>query len=246
MMDSRQGKALTPEAKKLTVSVKHYFDQAQIEPYKPSVIRTAEAVGIGVATVKRIMADYNRDPKLLEEPAKERGRPDYAVNISHLEAVRTYIRTANNEGRHVTLADIQNFLKEEYNDESFHKATLARTLNRWGFEFGKGIRSQHLKEKDYVIAARRRYLREKINNRKEDESTIATHRPEVYLDESYVNKNHSNDFTWYYGEDGPWIKKPTGKGERLIILNAITRNGWVPEAKVVFKSTKRQGITMGK
>jgi hypothetical protein len=22
-------------------------------------------------------------------------------------------------------------------------------------------------------------------------------RPEVYLDESYVNKNHSNDFIWY-------------------------------------------------
>lgn len=241
MMNSRRGKALTPEAKKLTVSVKHYFDQAQIEPYKPSVIRTAEAVGIGVATVKRIMADYNRDPRLLEEPAKERGRPDYAVNTSHLEAVRTYIRTANNEGRHVTLANIQNFLKEEYNDESFHKATLARTLNRWGFEFGKGIRSQHLKEKDYVIAARRRYLREKINNRKEDESAIATQRPEVYLDESYVNKNHSNDFTWYYGEDGPWIKKPTGKGERLIILNAITRDGWVPGAKVVFKSTKKTG-----
>lgn len=94
MMDSRRGRALTPEAKKLTVSVKHYFDQAKIEPYEPSVKRTAEALGIGIATVKRIMANYNRDPKLLEEPVKKRGRPDYAVNISHLEAVRTGCKSA--------------------------------------------------------------------------------------------------------------------------------------------------------
>lgn len=239
-MESRSGKPLTPEVKKVTVSIKHYFDKIKIDPYEPSVNRTASALGIGVATVKRIMADYNRDPKSLDRPVKEKGRPEFAVNISHLEAVRTYIRVANNEGRHVTLADIQKFLKNKYDDDSFHKATLARTLNRWGFEFGKGIRSQHLKEKDYVVAARSRYLRAKRDNRA-DKSSNETKRPEVYLDESYVNKNHSNDFTWYYGEDGPWIKKPTGKGERLIILNAITSDGWVPGAKVVFKSTKKTG-----
>lgn len=59
------------------------------------------------------------------------------------------------------------------------------------------------------------------------------------MDESYVNKNHSNDFIWYTSEDGPWIQKPTGKGDRLIILNAITQEGWVPGAKVVFKSTRK-------
>ena len=115
-MISSRGKPLTPETKKLTVSVKKYFDQAKITPTEPSVKRTAEALGIGVATVKRIMADYNRDPSLLDEPAKMRGRPVYAVSASHQEAVRAYVRSANNEGRHITLADIQNFLKEEYAD----------------------------------------------------------------------------------------------------------------------------------
>ena len=33
----------------------------------------------------------------------------------------------------------------------------------------------------------------------------------------------------------------SGKGERLIIMNAITRDGWVPNAKTVFKSTKKTG-----
>ncbi len=117
---------------------------------------------------------------------------------------------------------------------------MARTLNRWVFEFGKGIRSQHLKEKDHVVAARRQYFREKRGNRS-DESDTATQLPEEYIDESYVNKNHSNDFTWYFGEDVPWRHKPTGKGERLIILNAITSGSWAPGAKVVFKSTKKTG-----
>jgi transposase len=239
-MISRKGKPLTPEVKKLTVSVKQYFDQANFKPAGSSVKRTSDALGIGVATVKRIMADYNRDPSLLDAPAKMRGRPVHAVSASHQGAVRSYIRAANSKGLHITLADIQKFLKDEFGEDSFHKATLARTLNRWGFEFGKGTRSQHLKEKDHVIAARQRYLREKIGNRvKRNDKTPP--RPEVYLDETYVNKNHSNDFIWYYGEDGPWVQKPKGKGERLIILNAITRDGWVPGAELIFKSTKKTG-----
>ncbi|MCD4805971.1 MAG: transposase [Methanococcoides sp.] len=209
-------------------------------PAEPSVKRTAEAIGIGVATVKRIMADYNRDPNLLNEPTKMRGRPVHSVSASYQESVRSYVRAANNKGEHITLADIRDFLKKEYADESFHKATLARTLNRWGFEFGKGVRSQHLKEKDHVVAARQRYLREMRSNRVPG-NNAATIRPEVYLDESYVNKNHSNDFIWYYGEDGPWVQKPTGKGERLIIINAITASGWIPGSKLVFKSTRKTG-----
>ena len=238
-MISIRGRPLSPETKKTVVLVKKYFDAKKLKPMESSVKRTADALGIGVATVKRIMADYNRDPDLLDGPAKTRGRPEHAVSTTHQEAVRSYIRSANQQGQYITLSDIADFLKERSTEEEpFHIATLARTLNRWGFEFGKGTRSQHLKEKDHVIAARQRYLRKKRDNRVSDGETI---RPEVYLDESYVNKNHSNDFIWYSGEDGPWVQKPTGKGERLIIINAITKSGWVPGAKLVFKSTKKTG-----
>ncbi len=239
-MISRRGKPLSPEIKKLTVSVKQYFDRNKLTSTEPSVKRTADALGIGVATVKRVMADYNRDPGLLDKPTKMRGRPVHSVSASHQESVRSYIRTANKKGEHITLADIRTFLEKEYTCESFHKTTLARTLNRWGFEFGKGTRSQHLKEKDHIVAARQRYLREMRSNRISG-TGLDTNRPEVYLDETYVNKNHSHDFIWYYGEDGPWVQKPTGKGERLIIINAITKYGWIPGAKLVFKSTRKTG-----
>lgn len=242
-MEKIKGKPLTPEEKSFIVVLKGYFDRnkADFGLKGTSVQLTSEALSIGLATVNRVMSAYNKDPKSISAPPQLRGRPAHAVDASLQEIVRAYIRAANLEGAHITLETIQDYIKEKRpEEESFHLSTLTRTLDRWGFEFGKGIRTQHLKEKDHVIAARHRYLRKMKANRisGSDEKTI---RPEVYLDESYVNKNHSNDFVWYSSEDGPWIQKPTGNGERLIIVNAITKNGWVPKAKLVFKSSRKTG-----
>jgi transposase len=88
------------------------------------------------------------------------------------------------------------------------------------------------------VLARRRYLRQKRANRNPDGSLK---RPEVYLDETFVNKNHSGQFTWYLEEDGPWVNKPSGKGPRLIIVHAMTGLGWVPGAELIFEAAKRTG-----
>jgi hypothetical protein len=62
------------------------------------------------------------------------------------------------------------------------------------------------------------------------------------LDETFINKNDSgSDLSWYCNDwddeqdldksYGPYINKPSGKGERLIILNAVTDQGWIDGAK---------------
>jgi len=215
-MISRRGKPLTPEIKKIIVSVRQYSDHNRLKTGEPGVIRTADAPGIGIAAVKRIMADFNRDPAVPDKPAELRGRPVYAVSMTYRESVRSYIRASDRRGEHITLTDITDFFKEQYGESDTDKVTSAGTLNRWGFGFGEGVRSQHLKEKDHVIAAGQRYLREIRSNRVSGKTTD-TIRPEVYPDESYVNRNHSNDFIRYYGEDGPWVRKPAGNGERPVI-----------------------------
>ena len=244
-MHRAKGKPLTFEEKSFIVTLKDYFDRNKKDfgSKDTSVQMVADALEVGLGTVNRIMSAYNKDPKSLHEVPQPKGRPIHSIDTSQQEIVRAYIRSANAEGIHITLETIRDYLQENLSnktDELFHISTLARALDRWGFEFGKGTRTQHLKEKDYVIAARHRYLRKMKNNRlnNSDENTI---RPEIYLDETYVNKNHSNDFTWYSSDDGPWIQKPSGKGERLIIINAITKNGWVKNAKLVFKSTRKTG-----
>ncbi len=239
-MNYIRGKPLEPGEKRAIVSVKGYFDRNKkdFDLSESSAQLTADALAIGVSTVKRVMADYRRDPLSLDKPPEPKGRPSYAIDGSHEEVVRHFIRTANQTGQYLTISSISELIRDKEPDAAFHPVTLARTLDRWGFEFGQGKRSQHLKEKDEIIALRQHYLRRIRANRDDKGSVI---RPEIYLDESYVNKNHSNDFTWYSGEDGPWVQKPTGKGERLIILNAISSKGWVSDAKLVFQANRKTG-----
>lgn len=237
---SQQGRALSPDIKKVIVQIKKYFDRTKSdvsEHKRPSAERVANALELSLTTVDRVMADFNRDPHSLEDSPKMKGRPDHVMPDSLQSVIREYIRTANKEGMFITLDVLRQQLIESIPLSDLNIRTLGRALDRWGFAFGKGIRSQHLKEKDHVIAARQRYLRRKRENRQGTDTV----RPEVYFDESYINKNHSNNFTWYFEEDGPLVQKPTGQGERLIIINAITKDGWVPNAKLTYKSTKKTG-----
>ena len=235
-----QGKPLTPQEKEAIVNLKKYFDRTKddlLEQESPSAERVENALGFGIATIRRVMAEHKRGVDFFDQTPLYKGRPERILPDSIQVIIREYVRQANIEGRHITLTTLHEYLKSLKTGCYFTTRTLGRALERWGFVFGKGTRTQKLKEKDHVVAARQRYLRRKRANRK-GEGTV---RPEVYLDESYVNKNHSNDFVWYFDDDGPWIQKPAGKGERLIIISAITKNGWVPGANLTFKSNKKTG-----
>jgi len=239
---SFKGKEFTPGMKQLVVNVKQFNDiERHQKKFKAvwSIEQTAKALGIGEATVRRIMAEYNKNKKnILTSLPKMRGKPEYTISKDLQPVVRDYIRSQNLKGQHVSLDRVLRYLTKINPDYNFPPTTLWRTLNRWGFTYGTGKRRSALKERDYVILSRRRYLRQKRFNRKPDGSLV---HPEVYLDETFINKNHSNQFTWYFGEDGPEVNKPAGKGERLIVVNAITIDGWIDNAQLVFEAKKRTG-----
>lgn len=235
-----RGKPLSSETLEAIVLLKRHFDTERragptVSTRNPAA-RTASVLGIGEASVKRAMAKANRLGGLVPS-RKSRGRPEHRVSLNLQPVVRSFIRTENLVGKRVSVECVRRFLAEEHRAD-VAKPTLARTLKRWGFVHGEGRRRSALKEQAHVVAARREYLRIKRANRNRD-GTLR--RPEVYLDETYINKNYSNRFTWYLGEDGPWVNKPSGVGPRLIIVNAITKDGWVNGAELVFKAKKRTG-----
>jgi len=80
-MQYRRGKPLEPGEKRAIVSVKGYFDRNKKEfsLTESSVQLTADALEIGVSTVKRVMADYRRDPLSLDKPPEPKGHPNYAI-----------------------------------------------------------------------------------------------------------------------------------------------------------------------
>ena len=239
---SFQGKEFTQEMKQLVINLKQFND---IERHRKNfkavwaLENTAKGLGIGQATVRRIMADYNKNKQQIPDNVpKTRGKPEYTIPQILQPVVRQYIRSQNLKGQHVSVDLVRNHLVGINSNYNFPTTTLWRTLSRWGFTYGIGKRRSALKERDYVILARRRYLRHKRLNRKPDGSLV---RPEVYLDETFINKNHSNQYSWYFGEDGPDVNKPAGKGQRLIVVNAITLDGWVNNAQLVFEAKKKTG-----
>lgn len=239
---SQQGKALSSGQKSSIISLKKSFDkEKKMGPTvstKDSVGRVSRNLNIGRRTVETILAEYKRDnQKLIERPPKSRGKPPLKVGGDLISKIRSHIRSVNIKGEHISVRTLRSWILKEHKTD-IPVMTLWRTLGRIGFAYGNNKRRSTLKEQDYVVTARRKYLREKITNRNDDGSLK---RPEVYLDETYLNKNHSNDKTWFLDEDGPWVNKPSGKGPRLIIVHAITKEGWVDGAELVFQAKKSTG-----
>jgi len=239
---SFQGKQLSAEITELVVRLKEYYDEerkaCKFVPTKDPAGRTAQALGLGVATVKRIMARYAKSGgEVVVRVPQRPGRPPSRISPNIQPIVRQFIRTENLGGRRVSIERVGSYLHTVHGVET-PKTTLWRALKRWGFTHGEGRRRDSLKEQSRVILARRDYLRAKLANRNPD-GTLK--RPEVYLDETYINKNHSSRFTWYLDDDGPLVNKPSGVGPRLIVVHAVTKDGWVEGAQLVFEAKKRTG-----
>jgi transposase len=235
-----QGKPVDLRERQLIVRLKEHFDEEKFQgPFVSTMDpagRVAKAFGLGKRVVKEIVGNYHQTGEVTAPQLESRGRPSYRIQPALETVIRREVRQRNREGSHVSLASLSNWLDNHY--EKVPIATLGRALVRMGFVFGRARRKSALRERDDVLIARRTYLRAKLANRDAEGGTI---RPEVYLDESYVNVNHSSERTWYFVEEGPWVQKPSGKGPRLILVHAMTAGGWVEGAKLVFQAKKRTG-----
>ena len=161
---SFQGVEFTPDMRKMAVNVKHFFDNLKSTPNgleNPATQLTASALGISESTVKMIMAAYNKKGKdgLDWSKFQQRGRPAYAVEYGVEPFVRQFIRRANKNGEQVNIEMIRHYMRDELHHDVAH-TTLWRALQRWGFEFGTGIRSAQLKESERIVILRRQYLRQ--------------------------------------------------------------------------------------
>jgi hypothetical protein len=140
----------------------------------------------------------------------------------------------------VTLPKLRQWLEQRQIDSPY--SALRRALHRVGFIYGKASRCSALKEREEVIANRRRYLAAIRANR---DAQGRTRRPEVYLDETFINANHRKHLTWHVS--GALVNVPAGVGERLIIVDAILQDDvakqyeWVPKAHLHFKANRRTG-----
>ena len=100
-----RGKEISAEVAEVVVQLKSYFDTEKrcIGVEKDSYERTAAALGIGVATVKRTLARYNRTGTVVPNTRKHPGRKpnDSVEGVQGL--VRDFVRGQNLIGRRVSI-----------------------------------------------------------------------------------------------------------------------------------------------
>lgn len=77
---------------------------------------------------------------------------------------------------------------------------------------------------------RNQYLRQLKNYKEEG-------RPIIYSDESYIHSSHTLPYEWS-DNSLRGLKKPIGKGPRLIMVHAGGVNGFIPHALLMFRSGK--------
>jgi len=77
-------------------------------------------------------------------------------------------------------------------------------------------RRKCLMEQNDIFALRCKFLRTICTLRKNNEP-----RPVVYLDETWVNQNHSRSHIWQNEENTEGFKVSIGKGGRLIVCQAV-------------------------
>lgn len=246
---SHRGSALTLSEKEMVVHVKHHFDREKKLYLSNKELcvdnparRTALATNLSEVTVWRIMAEYNKN-LTLSSPSRKGSSP-YAVDDCMKTICQDIIRSYNIRREHLGLRLLVGILKDEFGI-TVARETLRRSLYRWKILHGSVQRHTALRERDYVVKARREYLIRKRNLNKSGQML-------VYLDETFINRNHSgSDTSWYCSDRkydprldksfGPYINKPAGKGERFIILNAITKDGWLNGTRLVFQANRCTG-----
>ncbi len=101
---SFQGKEFTQGMKQLVVNLKDFNDIERLQrglkaPW--AIEQTAKGLGIGEATVRRIMAEYNKNKQAIpDDSSKPRGKPEYSIPHQLQPVVRQYIRSQNLQGFH--------------------------------------------------------------------------------------------------------------------------------------------------
>lgn len=108
-------------------------------------------------------------------------------------------------------------------------STFYNLIKRMGYKYGRRPERKHVKERPDIVAKRHEYLLQIKQVRANPDI------PVIYLDETFLHQNHTLSRCWLLDGEGGF-KVPSGKGKRIIVVHAGSKNGFVPNAKLIFKS----------
>jgi len=243
------------QTKKTIYNVYNFFKTLTSKKEQPEVAnffrqcqeRTAEACAVSLSTVQRICKESKTISFGVEEelgvgssvdikfrsPRKHysRDKPITELDDFDGEVVRRVVHSFYDKGEFPTSAKILATLREKINYRG-SKSSVKIILKKLNFKYKQcNDGRKFLMEWSDIVAARVKFLR-KMNELRTNGDT----RPMVYLDETWVNQNHTRGRIWQNQENTEGLKVPTGKGSRLIICHAGSPSfGFVKDSKLIFR-----------
>ncbi|KAL4153955.1 hypothetical protein QTP88_001788 [Uroleucon formosanum] len=201
---------------------------------------TAEACGLSESTVRRICKegkdslDSDQQVASFKSPRKtyKRAKPLTELDDFDADIVRRVVHEFYDRGEYPTAITILTEVKKKCNWEG-SVWSMRSLLKNLKFSFKKcNDGRKFLMERNDIVALRCTFLRKMCTLREQNDT-----RPVVYLDETWINQNHSRTRIWQNAEQTEGLKVPTGKGGRLIICHAgSAKYGFISDSKLIFRA----------
>ena len=230
----RKGVRLTSQSKYIVQNVRQFFEKERsvgMSIKRSCVVeRTAAATGVSVRTVKYINKEITSQDGTLLTPLKRYSASRVRINPDEFdrEIIRRVVHEFYVRKEYPTLAAVLEKVKEECRFPG-GRYCLWRVLREMGFNYKKKDGKQFIYERADILVQRNTYLQHILKHRREKKTLI-------YMDETWVNAHHTNQYIWVdHDGKGGW-KVPSGKGQRLIVVHAGGAEGWVQGADLVFRS----------
>lgn len=239
-----KGKILHSQAREIVFNVFNYFQGS--EPNMPkykAIEKVHEATNVAPRTIERIVAEAKKCENVCRpnfiSPKKiiKRKKTVCCLDSFDLDALRRLINNYHLIHKsHITIKK----LMEEMNASNLNfkgsSRSLRRILYKIGFAWKKTEDNRKiLIERHDVKLLRIAYLR-KIAEYREQKRNI------IYTDETYIHSTHTKSMSWSDTKNrNAGLKEPVSKGSRLIIVHAGYKEGFIPNAKLMFKSGLKTG-----
>ena len=221
---------LVSQSKNIVENVRQFFEKERSVDMclKRSCVveRTAAATGISVRSVRNIHNEFlSQDGKLLT-PRKRYSTSRIRINTDGFDR-EIICRAFYARKEYPTLSAVLEKVKEECSFPG-GRYCLWRVLNEMGFNYKKDSK-QFIYERGDILEQRHTYLQCILKHRRENKTLI-------YMDETWANAHHTNEYIWIDSDGKGGWKVPSGKGQRLIVVHAGGAEGWVQGADLVFRS----------
>lgn len=199
---------------------------------------TSKMCGISLRSVQRCVQEQKSSStpgSIFVSPRKKYSREKKLTVLSDFDCdvARRTVLEFYDQGKFPTAEKLRVKLQEKI-DYNGSVRSIRRLLHTLGFKYNRANDGRKfLLERRDIVVARAQFLRKMLTLKEEE---IPNNR--IYLDETWVNQNHTKQYIWQLSDKSGGLKVPTGKGGRLIVCHAGGAKGFIAQCKWVFRSKK--------